>query len=182
MQLSHGWGGRQLCVAGGMTFCCRCKMKLVDGLIIPWIVDLWAVTALMSKLRFEVNWVRHTKWEDQEDEQGLNRNIMQFLVSQVEYTNNTIWPPVSHGHWESPFRDRALRRWQLKLRCWIWSPGHSLLWENVTGVNSFDGSREGRNDHGDGGSGGGCEVFCSFYCLLSPGIWTKHAKSSVGLW
>ncbi len=44
-------------------------MKLVDGIIIPWIVDLSlrAVIALVSKLRFEVNQVRHMKWEDQEE-------------------------------------------------------------------------------------------------------------------
>jgi hypothetical protein len=50
-------------------------MKLVDGIIIPWIVDLRAVTVLVSKLRFEVDRVRHTKWEDREEEQGSNRDV-----------------------------------------------------------------------------------------------------------
>jgi hypothetical protein len=52
-------------------------MKFVERVIIPWIVDLMAITALMSKLRFKLDRVRHTKWEDQQGEQGPNRNVTQ---------------------------------------------------------------------------------------------------------
>ncbi len=105
-----------------MAFCCRCKMKLVDGIIFLWIVDLRAVTALVSKLRLDVNGVIHPKWEDWEEEQGPDRDVTQFLIIQVKYTNNTVWPPVgdnvfpnlsskfSQGCWGSPFRGHALRR------------------------------------------------------------------------
>jgi hypothetical protein len=43
------------------------------------------------------------------------------------------------------------------------------------------GGREDKSGFGDE-SGGGCGVFCSFYCSVSPEIPTKHTRSSVGLW
>jgi hypothetical protein len=56
-------------------------MELVDGMIIPWIVNLRAVTALVSKLRFEVNQIRHMKWEDREEEQDPNKDVTLFPIS-----------------------------------------------------------------------------------------------------
>jgi hypothetical protein len=75
-----------------------------------------------EQVEIQVNRVRHTKREDQEEEQGPNRDVMQHPVSQVEYTNITIWPPVGdtlfpnlspkfgQGHWGSPLCNRALGR------------------------------------------------------------------------
>jgi hypothetical protein len=45
---------------------------------------------------------------------------------------------------------------------------------------SSSGNREDKNVYEDE-SGGGCGVFCSFYCSVSPEIPTKHTRSSVGL-
>ncbi len=56
-------------------------MEFVNGVIIPWIVNLRAVTALVSKLQLEPNRVRHTKWEDWQGEQGPDRDVMQFPIS-----------------------------------------------------------------------------------------------------
>jgi hypothetical protein len=97
-------------------------MKFVNRIIIPWKVDLRAVTALVSKLRFELDRIRHTKWEDRQGEQGPDRNVTQYPVSQVEYQYDTVRPSVGNivypnllpklgqGHWGSLFHGRALRR------------------------------------------------------------------------
>jgi hypothetical protein len=53
-----------LCWAGGKAFCCGGKMKFVGRKVIPWIVDLGAMNALVSKLRRKLDRVRHTKWKD----------------------------------------------------------------------------------------------------------------------
>jgi hypothetical protein len=105
-----------------MVFCCGCDVKLVDGMVIPWIINLRAVTALVSMLRFKVDRVRHAKWEDPEEEQGPNRDVTECPISRVKYTSNTVWPPVgdivfpylspkfAQGCWGSPLCGCVSRR------------------------------------------------------------------------
>jgi hypothetical protein len=97
-------------------------MKFKGRVIIPWIIDLRAITALVSKLRFKLELVKHTKSEDRQREQGPDRNIMQCPIHQVEYLYDTDRPPVGNivysnllpklgqGRWGSPFRGRMSRR------------------------------------------------------------------------
>jgi hypothetical protein len=68
-------------------------MKFMGREIIPWIVDLGATTALVSKLRAKLDWVGHTKWKNRQEKQGPNRDIMRCPICQVKYLYNTGQPP-----------------------------------------------------------------------------------------
>jgi hypothetical protein len=80
LQLGNGGGGKQLCIAGGKAFCCGGKMKFVWRKVIPWIVDLRAINALVSKFRWVEDRVQHMEWKDRQGEQGPNKNVLQFPV------------------------------------------------------------------------------------------------------
>jgi hypothetical protein len=106
----------------GKTCCCGGKMKFVGRKVIPWIVDLGAMNAFVSKLRWKLDQVRHTKWKDRQGEQGPDRNVSQCPIRQVEYPDDTGRPPVGNivkknlssklgqGRWGSPFCGRASPR------------------------------------------------------------------------